>query len=83
MEANREWMPGDREAAGAIEGMRIARGLYSQTGLVVGDPIYVRRPGWESAKRCQVIEVLDEGFYEVLDAEGGRHHIWPEDVMPF
>lgn len=83
MEANREWMPGDREAAGAIEGMRIARGLYSQTGLVVGDTPTVRRPEWEAARKVTVVEVLDDGFYEAVDAAGVRHHIWPEDVMPF
>lgn len=83
MDADREWMPGDREAAGAIEGMRQLRGDSRQTGLVVGDPIFCRRHDWDSARRCTVVEVLDDGFYEVLDADGVRHHVWPEDVMPF
>jgi len=83
MEANRKWMPGDREAAGAIAGMRELGGHYLQTGLVVGDEPTVRRPEWPAARKVRVVEVLDDGFYEAVDADGVRHHIWPEDVMPF
>jgi hypothetical protein len=74
-------MPGDREAAGAFEGMAELYGRASRS-FRVGEDLWFRTASMEHGRKGRVVDVT-EGGAKVVDFDNTFTNITVEDVLPF
>jgi hypothetical protein len=76
-----DMMPGDREAAGAFEGMAELYGRPSRQ-FRVGEDLWFRTASMKHGRKGVVVAVTEDGA-KVVDLENTFTVITVEDVLPF